>query len=374
MNGLSKEDSLRLKGVAVLFLLFHHMFYTTKQFEGYVVDFYPLNEGLVIDISAMLKICVCIFAFISGYGLFASVNNTKNQSNTNKWITIRYIKLIGPFLFVYILSFVVTAIINGFPIHKYFDGSRFAGLAYLLIDAFGLAGLFGTPSLLGSWWYMSAAIVFIAIVPVVYWAQDKLGWIATFILVIALPRLFGINFPGSNCPYTFIPILMLGMLSNKYKLFQYIDSALSKRFQVNSNSVPYIIISITALCLSFIIMFVAFRSIDYRDMYELIYGFLPFICIITLRYFARIWSISRFTMFFGKHSMTIFLIHGFIRSVYLTEFVYSFGNWFVDFIALTLASTIVAVCVDWIRSTICLDAIISKLVCYVNGLPDIKRF
>lgn len=366
MNGLSKEDSLRLKGVAVLFLLFHHMFYTAKQFEGYIVDFHPLNEGLVIDISAMLKICVCIFAFISGYGLFASFDNVKNQSSSNRWVVTRYIKLIVPFLFVYLLSFIVSLLIDGYPIHKYFEESRFGGLIYIFIDAMGFAGLFGTPSLLGSWWYMSAAIVFIAVVPLVYWAQERLGWIITFFLVIVLPRLLGINFPGSNCPYTFIPILMLGMLCNKNKLFQQIDNSLSKRFQVYPNSVSYIIFSIIALCLSFFVMFVAFRSVDYRDMYELIYGFLPLVCIIALCYFTRIWPISKFAMFFGKHSMTIFLIHGFIRSVYLTDFVYSFGSWIADFMALTLVSTFIAICVDWIRSIFRVDAIVSKLIGYVK--------
>ena len=64
---LRKEDTLALKGVALLFLLSHHLFYLN---DG-VYDDILLGMGhyLVQEIGIMSKICVAFFVFLSGYGL-----------------------------------------------------------------------------------------------------------------------------------------------------------------------------------------------------------------------------------------------------------------------------------------------------------------
>ena len=70
--GLTKNDSLRLKGVAMLMMLFHHLYCDVSRFDGYVIDFAPFGQDAVVGVAFFFKLCVSIFAFVSGYGLLMS--------------------------------------------------------------------------------------------------------------------------------------------------------------------------------------------------------------------------------------------------------------------------------------------------------------
>ena len=45
-QGLSRDDSLAVKGIAVLMLLFHHLYCSTGRFDGYAVSFFPFSEAV----------------------------------------------------------------------------------------------------------------------------------------------------------------------------------------------------------------------------------------------------------------------------------------------------------------------------------------
>ena len=68
-NGLKKEDSAALKGLAVLLLIFHHCYRHADRIERYQVDLCGLTTEQLVAIAECCKICVAIFAFVSGYGL-----------------------------------------------------------------------------------------------------------------------------------------------------------------------------------------------------------------------------------------------------------------------------------------------------------------
>ena len=68
-NGLKKEDSAALKGLAVLLLIFHHCYRIADRIERYQVDLCGLTTEQLVAIAECCKICVAIFAFVSGYGL-----------------------------------------------------------------------------------------------------------------------------------------------------------------------------------------------------------------------------------------------------------------------------------------------------------------
>ena len=72
-QGLSRDDSLAVKGIAVLMLLFHHLYCSTGRFDGYAVSFFPFSEESIVELALLFKNCVSIFAFISGYGLLKSI-------------------------------------------------------------------------------------------------------------------------------------------------------------------------------------------------------------------------------------------------------------------------------------------------------------
>ena len=77
--GLTKSDSMRLKGVAMLMMFFHHLYCQVSRFDGYDISFAPFGQDAVVDVSMLFKLCVSIFAFVSGYGLLTSYTSALKQ-------------------------------------------------------------------------------------------------------------------------------------------------------------------------------------------------------------------------------------------------------------------------------------------------------
>ena len=54
-QGLSRDDSLAVKGIAVLMLLFHHLYCSTGRFDGYAVSFFPFSEESIVELALLFK-------------------------------------------------------------------------------------------------------------------------------------------------------------------------------------------------------------------------------------------------------------------------------------------------------------------------------
>ena len=55
-NGLKKEDSMALKGVAVMMMVFHHCFYKASKFAKYDVAFRGISANSVMTAASCMKI------------------------------------------------------------------------------------------------------------------------------------------------------------------------------------------------------------------------------------------------------------------------------------------------------------------------------
>lgn len=64
-EGITKEQSTMLQGVAILLMMFHH-FFLSLDFCPFIVVY----ADLVLKVAWFGKICVGIFAFVSGYGMY----------------------------------------------------------------------------------------------------------------------------------------------------------------------------------------------------------------------------------------------------------------------------------------------------------------
>ena len=77
----TKEKTNQCKGVAILFLLFHHLFRTEKIIESHNMQFFFLDVKTAAIIGSSLRVCVWIFAFLSAYGLsYKYINGSRNNS------------------------------------------------------------------------------------------------------------------------------------------------------------------------------------------------------------------------------------------------------------------------------------------------------
>ncbi len=346
-ESFSKRDSVCLKGIAILIMMFHHCYRSKDRFEDYIVDFRPFDMEFVVDVSDYFKICVSIFAFITGYGLYLSARNRcKDVASTERWIYERLIKTLSGFWFVYALVFVVTQIYAGYPVEIYFGQGGIRGVIYALIDFLGLANLLESPTLVGTWWYMSAAVIYIVLYPVfVKWTQ-KLGYTTLFMAIAFLPRCVSGNiYPGGMAVYTFLFPLLLGMLFSQYDVFSKLYALKISENKTLDFCVQFLVYHV--LLIGSVVLWVRFP----RDVaWEYHAGLAPLIFICYCRkYLVRMPGMRDFLFFCGKHSMNIFLVHSFIRYVFFEEFTYSFKYFCLIVVVLFAISMGISILIELLK-------------------------
>ena len=362
-QGLTKNDSFAIKGLAIILMLFHHLYCTADRFNGFEIDFTPFSQTFVVNVAFLFKVCVSLFAFITGYGLLKSIAGQNfNRKDIVKWNTTRLIKTLSGFWFIYIIFLIVTMIINKLPYTTYFEKTPYAGIFYLINDFLGLANLFNTPTLNGTWWYMSAAIVFILIIPLVYALSKKAGYLPIILLITILPRLLKADYPGGTNIYTFILPVVFGMMFADYDLFNKIEERLPKN-KIVSYITSFVLFG-GLIGAGYIIMLKYDRTVAW----ELNYGIIPLAFICFFRFcIIRIPVLNKILEFLGKHSMTIFLTHTFIRLNYLRNFVYSFKHLMLIFAVLFVLSLALALALDFIKKLCRYDVLINKITTKIQN-------
>lgn len=168
-NTFSKDDSLKVKGIAIILMLIHHCFLSPERYKGQNVLFAPFSENAWNEWALYFKICVSLFVFISAYGITVSFKELDTdyripKGETAKILVQRYIKLISSYMFVFAVLQIYSFITNKGR-YTYTYGDKPTGVIYMLLDLFGLADILGTPTFLATFWYMSFAQIIIFIVP-----------------------------------------------------------------------------------------------------------------------------------------------------------------------------------------------------------------
>ena len=99
----SVTDSMAIKGIAIILMVFHHCFFRADLTADYAIVFYPFSHDFVVRMALVCKICVPIFAFLSGYGLYISFRSGSENHPVRQWTLKRLLSTMSGFWFVYIL-------------------------------------------------------------------------------------------------------------------------------------------------------------------------------------------------------------------------------------------------------------------------------
>ena len=70
-----RQESLCLKGIAIIMLICHHCFMRPSRYKGQDLIFI-IPEPIWNYVALFFKICVCIFVFISAYGITSKIKNS----------------------------------------------------------------------------------------------------------------------------------------------------------------------------------------------------------------------------------------------------------------------------------------------------------
>lgn len=168
---LSLAESNALKGIALLLLLCHHLFYIQN---GNYDDIYigGYSTGIVQLFGLFCKVCVPIFVFLSGYGLMASAEKS-DSLNFREYISRRFFKLFPNYWFIFVIFIPVGLIFFDYSLEKVYGDNL---LPYMIIDVLGLACIFETPTFNPTWWFYSCIILLYLIFPSILVLQRRKLW------------------------------------------------------------------------------------------------------------------------------------------------------------------------------------------------------
>lgn len=344
----TKKDSLALKGIAILMMYVHHFYLSPERWAGYTVDFFPLTESMTVYLAEFLKTCVCVFVFITGYGMTQSLKQKHpdfRPSSTDmlSYTRHRLVSLLSNFIFVYLLVILVS-----FPTGRFFEiyGRSGSSILYVLVDMFGLAKLFKTPSYVGTWWYMSLAIVLVVLFPLFVKLYREYRWAFLF-AVMLLPRFLNLRVINTNLLH-YTLAMALGMYCAESDLF----SRWKNFEETRLRKIPKILLFLFHLLL--LAALVVFRQSDAgQGLLEVFDGIIPvYIAYFGRLYLFRLRGLSPVLRFLGKHSMNMFLTHTLIRTTFFQDFSYSFGNAWLNVLVLLVITVLLSMVIEALKKLV----------------------
>ena len=325
------------KGVAILLMLFYHLF--SNSLDNYImqVNYAPLSQELFLTIAKFGNICVAVFVFLTAYGI--SVKLFQKNNLTLKSAYDGCLKRAGK---LYYHFFIVFAVVN-LLWFRYFDyalcyGEGKQGFLAFLTDALSLAHFFSTPTLNMTWWYMSLAYTLVFFVPLLAYFCKKIGYP---FLGVAFLLPFFLPLGGDISRYFFV--MALGITA------------------AYGNWIERIINCKIPAALRWIIeavLFVAFIFVRENEFVQtnLLYvadGIIAFeIVLLAGDFLAALPVVRSVFAFLGRHSMNIYFTHTFFYLILYRDYVFHFKYAWATYLILIAVSVIFSLILYGIRELI----------------------
>lgn len=342
------------KGVAVLILVFHHMFRYSP------VDFVPLimigDRSLAYRVADFGHVCVAVFLILSGYGLYKSYCSAERRNGGRMsvkhdlvFIKNHLLKLMSGFWFVYIIFLAIGMLMgrNFWDIYEH-------NILYMLFDFLGIADLTGTPTYNQTWWFMGIIILYYIFFPLMI----KLLKIAPELLLgIALFLNFAVFIPDWGEARTHFLPFVFGIYLSRYDLINKVSLTVNKVYK--------------ALIVSFLLIGagVLFRHYN-KNSIAMDTMFASGIVMLSAFVLSRIPGVRKVLEELGKTSSSIFMFHSFIYVYFhpCRDFIYWFKYVPIIFIVMMAVCYGIAKLLDLIKHLIRYD----KLVDLCTGKKKAK--
>lgn len=314
-KGFTKENTLVAKGVAIVFMLLHHLFaFPNRIKQG---DFFSLihigNIDLLLGLSYFGNVCIGIYIFLSGIGAY-------HKYNKNKQYTIRNsTKGIFTFLCRYWLIFLLFV-----PIGFVFFRIPFS-LKELLENLFCIGFTYNS-----EWWFVSLYIELMLFFPLYRKLIDQYPIKGVFVSGVVAILGFGIkqfhiiniicktaSFGGvfPHLMYEIEALLLwqfiftLGYICAKYKWYYHLTSLLHKY------SLDCWYVYLTAI----ILMITGRNMLPIEKLLDPL--IVPFFILSIVRLIEQL-RVQKVFAYLGKHSINIWLVHTFFCYKYLQRIIY----------------------------------------------------
>lgn len=350
-----KRQTNIAKGVAILLLLWHHLFYNDPEnYQLFTSLWMPHSVPIECYLADFCKVCVSIFLFLSGYGLFKSMQKSQNEikNSGNKpsvkhqllFIKKHLLKVMMDYWFVFIL-FVPIGIFFNRPFWVVYEKNPL----FAIIDSIGLYDVFKTPTMNVTWWYMGLLIILYLLFPIInkMISYSPETTVVISVLMAVFPYSSSIPFIGKF--FIWFPAFTLGMYfahSNGFKRIQ----------DRNSTFIKQIILCVLCIILTAYLR----RTLGNQLLIDAVFS----ISIILFSFFvlSRITVIGSVLEYFGKHSGLIFMFHTFLYLYYFKDFVYWFNYSPLIYIVFTILCLGIAVVIELLKKLTFYNKLSEKII------------
>lgn len=306
----TKDDTKMIKGIAVMLMLFHHLFTFPERIFNDYVDLNIKGYSVSALIGSFGKICVMIFIFLAGYGIYLSLLKDNEDNVMKKRISNLY-KLFWQVFIIFV------------PICIIFKKINF-NIIDIILNFVGFKLSFN-----GEWWFLAPYIILILFSPLIFKLFKKLNLSGSIVLVIfanvicleIIPiiqrnswtsLLYGNQiFQNIHLTLNLLSGFLMGMLCAKYDIISYFKNKYS-------NNYLYVIVSIFGL----LVLFYVRLKLDY--LYDYIYApiFIIFVTIILSTKNKLLSNVRKFTIKVGNESTIIWLVHSFYCYTLCQKFIF----------------------------------------------------
>lgn len=332
---LTKNDTLILKGIAVLLLVFHHILAYPDRIP---IELNTIVSGsLAQHIGDFGKLSVAVFSFLGGYGKYLKYKERQTDVIDDlKKLYLRYWKI---FIIFIPIAFIFFRDQTPYCLDEsiYSCYSVFS-IKELLLNFAGVIVTYNR-----EWWFIIIYVSFICMFPLFKKIADRYSVLINLVFALILQAIllsldtldvllqndlyFNVFFMKSF----YLIAFYLGVIFARFGLFSKAEHLLKKK------TVRYIVAIFSLAAMFFIRVFVP----DFGLFFDAIYAIIFVFSLKTL--LSGLSRVSAVFALFGKHSMNIWLVH--------TFFCYYFGiiavlifslKWFVPVFLVVLGLSFLA--------------------------------
>lgn len=378
-RGITKEQSKMLQGMAILMMLYHHLFATPEALG--ITYFSLLRFGTVnaeLKTAFFFKLCVGIYAFVSGYGLCRVLNKEtpallKTTEGFFKRLfsdCITVLKRLFSFYTQYLLVFIIFVPIGFIFFHREFVLSEF------LLNLTGISSTYN-----GAWWYVLQYYKMLLLLPfidcffVVFRNKNELIKQIVFYLGIAVVCVVmykkGVLFTVLDFfQPAFLLCFIAGFLLSKYRIYEIcyhiidgnspklvLSTVLSGQLPPGTGSDTDKkrtdkILNILGITAFLLVIVCRVKIAKDASSAGLDFIFVPVFSFGFLRITDMLPKLSGLFLFFGRYSTFIWLTHVFYYDHYLKSLVLSSRVSIGIYLTLLVISVTGAVLLELIYSSL----------------------
>ena len=331
-DNYTREDTMIAKGIAILCMLFHHV-YPNVCYK----PFFALEDRAPLALlAATCKVCVSLLTILSGYGLAEQYRKRKTRTLKSDvgFVLSRYIQLFALYwpvnLLVSWISLSNTAV----------DLGNLRALAKVAVRLVGLRRVTGD-------WYLFAVVILYALFPLLYRLISRFGRkavIATFApwLLFFVSLFSGLSMKWDSALFYFFPFSAGICLS--------MENGLAKRADVSSREKVW-----TAILLIFAILL---RQILALPMDA-------FVALAILKV-QTTWGLRSKTLsIFGKESANIWLLQYALIAIVGRRM--EAAPFLVRFVVVFASGLLISLGISWLKEITRFNLLIKKIRTVVGG-------